>query len=52
MQTGIDELRRFKIFAELEEEDFESIGRSHTSGFDTAERTDHRRIPADHLYRS
>jgi len=51
VQTGIDELRRFKVFAELEEEDFESIGKiSHVREFDTAERLTTEGSPADHLY--
>ncbi|MBN1320436.1 MAG: cyclic nucleotide-binding domain-containing protein [Thermoleophilia bacterium] len=51
MQSGIDELRQFKIFAELEEEDFESIGKiSHVRELDTAERLTTEGSPADHLY--
>jgi CRP/FNR family transcriptional regulator, cyclic AMP receptor protein len=49
--SGIDELRQFKIFAELDEEDFESIGRiSHVRQFDTAEKLTTEGAPADQLY--
>lgn len=51
MLSGIDELRRFKIFADLEEEDFESIGKiSHVREFETAEKLTTEGAPADNLY--
>lgn len=51
MLTGIEELRRFKIFAELDEEDFESIGRiAHVCQLETAEKLTAEGEPADQLY--
>ena len=51
MLSGIDELRQFKIFAELDDEDFESIGRiAHVRELDTAEKLTTEGAPADHLY--
>ena len=51
MLSGIDELRQFKIFAELDDEDFESIGSiAHVREFETAEKLTAEGAPADQLY--
>ncbi len=51
VSKGIDELRQFKIFAELDDEDFESIGRiAHVREFETAEKLTTEGGPADQLY--
>ncbi|MCE5254088.1 MAG: cyclic nucleotide-binding domain-containing protein [Actinomycetia bacterium] len=48
---GIEALRQFKIFADLEEEDFEAIGKiSHVREFETAEKLTTEGAPADNLY--
>jgi CRP/FNR family transcriptional regulator, cyclic AMP receptor protein len=49
--SGIDELRQFRIFAELDDEDFESIGSiARVREFDTAEKLTTEGAPADQLY--
>jgi len=51
MLSGIEELRQFKIFAELDDEDFESIGRiSRVQELETSEKLTTEGAPADHLY--
>lgn len=51
MLTGIDELRQFKIFAELDGADFESIGKiSRVQEYETSERLTTEGAPADRLY--
>ena len=51
MLSGIDDLRQFKIFAELDEADFESIGRiSHVREFETAEKLTTEGAAAGELY--
>ncbi len=51
MLSGIDELHQFKIFAELGEEDFESIARiSHVQEFETAQKLTEEGAEADRLY--
>jgi CRP/FNR family cyclic AMP-dependent transcriptional regulator len=49
--SGSDELRQFKIFAELDEADFEPIGRiAHVRAFETGEKLTTEGAPADQLY--
>lgn len=51
MLSGIDELRRFRIFAELDEEDFEAIGKiSRVREYETAEKLTTEGAEADNLY--
>jgi CRP/FNR family cyclic AMP-dependent transcriptional regulator len=48
---GIDELRKFRIFAELDDADFESIGQiAHVQEFEVSERLTTEGAPADRLY--
>jgi CRP/FNR family cyclic AMP-dependent transcriptional regulator len=51
MFSGVDELRQFKIFAELDDTDFESIGKiARIQEFETSERLTTEGAPADRLY--
>jgi len=51
VQSGIEVLRQFKIFAELEEENLERIGKiAHVRDFESAERLTTEGAPADNLY--
>ncbi len=51
MLSGIDELRQFKIFAELDQSDFEAIGRiARVREYDTAEKLTTEGAEADRLY--
>ncbi len=51
VQHGIDELRRFRIFAELEDEDFEAIAHiARVKEFEVAEKLTTEGAPADQLY--
>ena len=51
VQHGIDELRRFKIFEALEDEDFEAIARiARVKEFEVAEKLTVEGAPADQLY--
>jgi CRP-like cAMP-binding protein len=51
VQHGIDELRRFKIFEALEDEDFEAIARiARMREYEVAEKLTAEGAPADYLY--
>ncbi len=51
MLSGIDELHQFKVFAELDEADFESIARiAHVQEFETAQKLTTEGVAANQLY--